>query len=107
VTARSARRNGAADPLLARAAWVAWVAGGHGLRCLISYRAIGRLAAFTHERQAYGDSLGDAECAAVSAVLDRLEATPGRPPGSEQTAADQVIGCDTSKKPRPYSLPPA
>jgi len=41
-----------------------------------------------------------------SAVLDRLEATPGLPPGSEQTAADQVIGCDTSKKPRPHSLPP-
>jgi hypothetical protein len=28
----------------------------------------------THERQAYGNSLGDAECAAISAILDRLQA---------------------------------
>jgi hypothetical protein len=52
--------------------------------CLISYRAIGGLAAFTHERQAYGDSLGDAECAAVSAVLDRLEATPACRPAASR-----------------------
>jgi Ser/Thr protein kinase RdoA (MazF antagonist) len=62
----------AADRLLARAAQVA---GGDGLRCLVSYRAIAGLAVFTHERQAYGNSLGDEECAAVSAILDRLQAT--------------------------------
>jgi aminoglycoside phosphotransferase (APT) family kinase protein len=61
----------AADRLLARAAQVA---GDDGLRCLLSYRIIGGLAAFSHERQAYGDSLGDEECAAASAVLDRLQA---------------------------------
>jgi hypothetical protein len=61
----------AADRLLARAAQVV---GGDGLRCLVSYRAIGGLACFTQERQAYGDSLGDAECTAVSAILDRLQA---------------------------------
>jgi Ser/Thr protein kinase RdoA (MazF antagonist) len=59
----------AADRLLARAAWVA---GGDGLRCLVSYRAVAGLAVFTHERQAYGNSLGDAMCAATSAILDRL-----------------------------------
>jgi hypothetical protein len=61
----------AADRLLARAAEVA---GGDGLRCLVSYRIIGGLAVFTRERQAYGDSLGDEECAAGSAILDRLQA---------------------------------
>jgi aminoglycoside phosphotransferase (APT) family kinase protein len=60
-----------ADRLLARAASVA---GGDGLRCLVSYRVIGGLAAFTHERQAYGNSLGHDECAAESAILDRLRA---------------------------------
>jgi aminoglycoside phosphotransferase (APT) family kinase protein len=64
--------HAAADRLLARAARVA---GGDGLRCLVSYRAIAGLAHFTCERRAYGDSLGDAECAAISAILDRLEAT--------------------------------
>jgi aminoglycoside phosphotransferase (APT) family kinase protein len=59
----------AADRLLARAAQVA---GGDGLRCLVSYRAIAGLAVFTHERQAYGDHLGDEECSAVSAIIDRL-----------------------------------
>jgi Ser/Thr protein kinase RdoA (MazF antagonist) len=59
-----------ADRLLARAAEVA---GGDGLRCLVSYRAIAGLAHLTRERQAYGDSRGDEECAAVSAILDRLE----------------------------------
>jgi hypothetical protein len=63
-----------ADRLLARAALVA---GDGGLRCLLSYRAIAGLAVFTHERQAYGNSLGDEECAAVSAILDRLQATGG------------------------------
>lgn len=61
----------AADRLLARAAQVA---GDDGLRCLVSYRVIGGLAVFTHERQAYGNSLGDEECAAESAILDRLQA---------------------------------
>jgi Ser/Thr protein kinase RdoA (MazF antagonist) len=60
-----------ADRLLARAAQVA---GEDGLRCLVSYRAIAGLAYFTAERQAYGDSLGDAICAAVSGILDRLQA---------------------------------
>lgn len=58
----------AADRLLARAAQVA---GDDGLRCLISYRAIAGLACYSHERQAYGASLGDEECAAVTAILDR------------------------------------
>jgi hypothetical protein len=61
----------AADRLLARAAQVA---GDDGLRCLVSYRIIGGLAVFSHEREAYGDSLGDEECAAESAILDRLQA---------------------------------
>jgi Phosphotransferase enzyme family len=64
--------HAAADRLLARAAQVA---GGDGLRCLVSYQIIGGLAVFTHERQAYGNSLGDEECAAESAILDRLQAT--------------------------------
>jgi aminoglycoside phosphotransferase (APT) family kinase protein len=62
----------AADRLLARAAQVA---GSEGLRCLTSYRILGGLATCTRERQAYGNSLGDAECAAASAILDRLQAT--------------------------------
>jgi aminoglycoside phosphotransferase (APT) family kinase protein len=61
----------AADRLLARAARVA---GSDGLRCLISYRVIGGLAVFSHEREAYGNSLGDDECAAQTAILDRLQA---------------------------------
>jgi aminoglycoside phosphotransferase (APT) family kinase protein len=73
----------AADRLLARAARVA---GGDGLRCLVSYRAIGGLAVFTRERQAYGNSLGDEECAAETAILDRLQAADssgvGRPPAT-------------------------
>ncbi len=64
--------HAAADRLLARAARVA---GSDGLRCLVSYRAIAGLAHLTHERQAYGDSLGDEACAATSAILDRLQAT--------------------------------
>jgi aminoglycoside phosphotransferase (APT) family kinase protein len=60
-----------ADRLLARAARVA---GSDGLRCLVSYRAIATLAHSARERQAYGDSLGDAECTAISAILDRLQA---------------------------------
>jgi hypothetical protein len=63
--------HAAADRLLARAAEVA---GGDGLRCLVSYRVIGGLAVFTRERQAYGNSLGDEECAAETAILDRLQA---------------------------------
>jgi hypothetical protein len=63
--------HAAADRLLVRAGQVA---GRDGLRCLVSYRAVGGLAFYTHERQAYGDSLGDAECAAISAILDRLQA---------------------------------
>jgi aminoglycoside phosphotransferase (APT) family kinase protein len=64
--------SAAADRLLARAAQVA---GDDELHCLVSYRIIGGLAAYTHERQAYGHSLGDEECAAASAILDRLQAT--------------------------------
>ena len=64
--------SAAAPHLLARAAQLA---GADGLRCLVSYRIIGGLAVFTHERQAYGNSLGDEECAAGSTILDRLQAT--------------------------------
>jgi hypothetical protein len=64
--------HAAADRLLARAAQVA---GRDGLRCLVSYGVIGALAVYTHERQASGPSLGDDECAAESAILDRLQAT--------------------------------
>jgi hypothetical protein len=71
------RDHAAADRLLARAAQVA---GEDGLRCLLSYRAIAGLAAFAHERQAYGNSLGDQECVAVSAILDRLQTTGSRLP---------------------------
>jgi hypothetical protein len=63
--------HAAADRLLARAARVA---GDGGLRCLISYRAISGLAHYTRERQSYASSLGVEECAAISAVLDRLQA---------------------------------
>ena len=51
------------------------MAGGDGLRCLVSYRAIAGLSVFSHERQAYGNSLGDEECAEIFAILDRLQAT--------------------------------
>jgi hypothetical protein len=68
--------HAAADRLLARAAGVA---GADGLCCLISYRAIAGLAYYAREREAYGDSLGDASCAAFSAILDRLPA--GTPRG--------------------------
>jgi aminoglycoside phosphotransferase (APT) family kinase protein len=63
--------HAAADRLLARATQVA---GGDGLRCLVSYRAIASLAHSAREWQAYGDALGDAECKAISAILDRLQA---------------------------------
>ena len=61
----------AADRLLARAARVA---GGDGLRCLVTYRVIAGLAHLTGERQAYGPALAEAECAATLAILDRLAA---------------------------------
>jgi aminoglycoside phosphotransferase (APT) family kinase protein len=63
--------HAAADRLRARAAQVA---GSDGLRCLVSYRAFAWLAFSTHERQAYGNSAEDAYCAAVSGILDRLQA---------------------------------
>jgi hypothetical protein len=62
--------HAAADRLLAQAARVA---GDDGLRCLISYRAIASLAHSFRERESYGESLADAECVAVSAILDRLQ----------------------------------
>jgi Ser/Thr protein kinase RdoA (MazF antagonist) len=68
----------AADRLLARAAQVA---GLDGLRCLVSYRAIAGLAHVHRERQAYGDGLAEAECAAVTAILDRLPGGPQTPQG--------------------------
>jgi hypothetical protein len=71
VDCERAGGHAAADRLLARAAEVA---GRDGLRCLISYRAIAGLAYYARERHAYGDSLGDASCAAFSAILDRLPA---------------------------------
>ena len=58
------------------------MAGDDGLRCLVSYRAIGGLAVFTNEWPTYGNSLGDADCAAVSAILDRLQA-----PGAARSSA--------------------
>jgi Ser/Thr protein kinase RdoA (MazF antagonist) len=64
----------AADRLLGRAAAVA---GHDGLRCLVSYRAIAALAHTAREREAYGDALADEECAAFSAILDRLQAAGG------------------------------
>jgi aminoglycoside phosphotransferase (APT) family kinase protein len=67
--------HAAAGRLLARAAEVA---GGDGLRCLVSYRAIAWLAFSSHERQAYGNSAADAYCAAVSGILDRLQAAGAR-----------------------------
>jgi Phosphotransferase enzyme family len=63
--------NAAADRLLAQAARVA---GDGGLRCLVSYRAIASLAHSFRERESYGASLAAAECTAISAILDRLEA---------------------------------
>ncbi len=75
VLAVDAERLGnhrAADHLLARAARIA---GDDGLRCLVSYRAIAGLAHLTQERQAYGGSLADAVCVAISAILDRLQTT--------------------------------
>jgi hypothetical protein len=66
------RDHAAADRLLTRAAQIA---ADDGLRCLVSYRAIAGLAHLTHERQAYGNSLGDEVCGATLAVLDRLQAT--------------------------------
>lgn len=59
----------AADRLLADAARVA---GAGGLRCLLGYRAIALLAHTRRNHNAYGEGLSDAECAAVSALLDRL-----------------------------------
>lgn len=63
--------NAAADRLLAQAARVA---GHDGRRCLISYRTIASLAHSFREQESYGNSLAEAECTAVSAILDRLEA---------------------------------
>jgi Ser/Thr protein kinase RdoA (MazF antagonist) len=71
VDCERAGGHAAADRLLARAAQVA---GRDGLRCLVSYRAIASLAHTSRERQAYRDSLSDEECAAFSAILDRLQA---------------------------------
>jgi aminoglycoside phosphotransferase (APT) family kinase protein len=63
--------HAAAGRLLAQAARVA---GDDGLRCLVGYRTIALLAHSFRERESYGDSLAAAECMAVSAILDRLEA---------------------------------
>ena len=70
IWADAARACAAPGPLCARLR--RWLQPVWGLRCLLSYRIIGGLAVFTHERQAYGNSLGDEECAAESAILDRL-----------------------------------
>jgi aminoglycoside phosphotransferase (APT) family kinase protein len=59
----------ATDRLLGEAARVA---GDEALRCLLGYRAIALLAHTSRHRHAYGDALADAECTAVSAILDRL-----------------------------------
>jgi Phosphotransferase enzyme family len=75
--------QGTAGRLLDRAASVA---GEDGLRCLLGYRAIASLAHSAREREAYGDSLADVECAAISAILDRLEAAGSRLRGPRRTA---------------------
>jgi aminoglycoside phosphotransferase (APT) family kinase protein len=67
--------HAATGQLLAQAARVA---GDGGLRCLVSYRAIASLAHSYQERESYGNGLADEECAAFTAILDRLQA-PGRP----------------------------
>ena len=83
VWADAPRACAAAGPLCARLRrWldpVRGLAGDDGLRCLVSYRIIGGLAVFTRERQAYGNSLGDEECAAASAILDRLHCGKSAP----------------------------
>ncbi len=58
-----------AGRLLARAGRVA---GSDGLRCLVSYRAIALLAHSARYGQAYGDGLAEAECAAITSILERL-----------------------------------
>jgi len=63
--------HNAADRLLARAAQVA---GGDGLRCLISYRAIAWLAHSTREGKGHDTSAEDAYCAATRDILGRLQA---------------------------------
>ena len=60
----------AAGRLLTRAGRVA---GGDGLRGLVSYRAIALLAHTARYRAGYRDGLAEAECAAISAILDRLQ----------------------------------
>jgi hypothetical protein len=62
--------HAAADHLLAHATRMA---GADGLRCLVSYRAIALLAHTARYGQAYGDGLAEAECTAISAILDRLD----------------------------------
>jgi hypothetical protein len=95
--------RGAADRLLARAARVA---GGDGLRCLISYRAIAALACLTFEWRSYGKSLADTSCAEVSAILDRLQQAlyaaapvPGTDPSS--SSVDRRFGWRISSAPAP------
>jgi aminoglycoside phosphotransferase (APT) family kinase protein len=56
-----------ADRLLARATSAA---GGAGLRCLVSYRALASLAESTRE----GGQPSHSEIQAISAILDRLQA---------------------------------
>jgi hypothetical protein len=51
--------------------------GDDGLRCLVSYRTIAGLAHYARERQAYGDTLGEVMCTAITAILDRLQAAGG------------------------------
>jgi hypothetical protein len=55
-----------------------------------------RARVFTHERQAYGNSLGDEECAAESAILDRLAPAaravrPSRASYREKSHADMSM----------------
>ncbi len=63
--------HAAADRLLAQAARLA---GGDGLRCLVSYRAIAWLAHSAREGLLYGNSAEETYCAAVSGILGRLRA---------------------------------
>ena len=65
--------HAAADRLLARAAQVA---GDDGLRCLVSYRAIGGLAVFTNEWPESRQFPRGCGLRGLWAILDRLQA-PG------------------------------
>ncbi len=61
------------------------------VRCLVSYRAIGGLAVFTHERQAYGKSLADTESTAISGG-SRRPAAPDSHDTSNRSGRQRTAG---------------